>query len=545
MDLLISLLSRLFPRLMNRIKIDVVVGRERKRRPHPFSLWTGSAGPPRNDVPDYCPTLPPAPAAFAPSDYVSWPGLFDRSYTGRHLPPSDAPIGDLPAAEAVVEAVFLRDGPMRPCKKTSALFCFFAQWFTDSFLRTHPCDRRRHTGNNEIDYCQIYGLDEGTTRALRVGRGGLMKMRALPGGDRLPLLVGADGTIAPEFAGLSYVALGHQDGAPLGAFYQARLRDSFKPAVDEPARWGAMYAAGLDRGNSTIFYTALSTMCVREHNRIARDLAVLRPGWDDDRLFETARLVNIHNVLEIVIEDYINHISGGPTFKLDSGFAEKRPWYRTNRISLEFNLLYRWHSLVPDEVVVDGQPLSHFDYRFNNRLLEASGPERLINQASIAPAGRIGLFNTPKWLARAEAASITLGREFRLQSFNAYCRRFSHKPYGSIRELVGGDARAAAALEQLYGNDVEKVDFAVGLFAEGRSNSDPDAALPPLLRTMVAVDAFTHILTNPVLSAQVREAAFDGELAPFVRNTGGVTGLMARNSGPGERAVPSFSVKEK
>ena len=545
MDLLISLLSRLFPRLMNRIKIDVVVGRERKRRPHPFSLWTGSAGPPRNDVPDYCPALPPAPSAFAPSDYVSWPGLFDRSYTGRHLPPSDTPLADLPPAEAVVEAVFVREGPMRPCKKTSALFCFFAQWFTDSFLRTHPCDRRRHTGNNEIDYCQIYGLDEGTTRALRAGHGGLMKMRALPGGDRLPLLVGADGLIDPQFAGLSYVARGHQQGASLGAFYQARLRDSFKPAVAEPARWNAMYAAGLDRGNSTIFYTALSTMCVREHNRIARDLAALRPAWDDDRLFETARLINIHNVLEIVVEDYINHISGGPTFKLDSGFAEKRPWYRTNRISLEFNLLYRWHSLVPDEVVVDGQPLRHFDYRFNNRLLEASGPERLINQASIAPAGRIGLFNTPKWLGRAEAASIMLGREFRLQSFNAYCRRFSHKPYGSIRELVGGDARAAAALEQLYGNDVEKVDFAVGLFAEGRSKSDPDAALPPLLRTMVAVDAFTHILTNPVLSAQVREAAFDGDLAPFIRNTGGVTGLMARNSGPGERAVPSFSVKQK
>ena len=34
---------------------------------------------------------------------------------------------------------------------------FFAQWFTDSFLRTSLTDYRKNESNHEIDLCQIYG----------------------------------------------------------------------------------------------------------------------------------------------------------------------------------------------------------------------------------------------------------------------------------------------------------------------------------------------------------------------------------------------------
>lgn len=55
---------------------------------------------------------------------------------------------------------------MTPNPRSSLLFCFFAQWFTDSFLRTHPTDTRRITSNHQIDLCRIYGLDEPSTWAL-------------------------------------------------------------------------------------------------------------------------------------------------------------------------------------------------------------------------------------------------------------------------------------------------------------------------------------------------------------------------------------------
>ena len=79
-------------------------------------------------------------------------------------------------------------------------------------------------------------------------------------------------------------------------------------------------------------------------------------SWDDDRLFQTARMINLACALKVVIEDYINALAGElGTFQLVPGFADKQRWYRTNRISIEFNLLYRWHGLVPDKIILGNE----------------------------------------------------------------------------------------------------------------------------------------------------------------------------------------------
>ena len=138
-----------------------------------------------------------------------------------------------------------------------------------------------------------------------------------------------------------------------------------------------------------------------------------------------------------------------------------------------------------------------------------------------------------------------MSRTFRLQPFISYCERFSTKPPESIAELVGGDERATADLTRLYGS-IERVELPVGLLAQARETNDPDAVLPPLIRTMVAVDAFTHIFTNPLLATQVREAAFEGgasDIGALLEGNGGVAGLMARSSMAGKLTVPSFAVR--
>src|SRR4051794_32795597 len=60
-------------------------------RPHPFSLWgptrPSEPAPVHNPAPVAAPNLPPSPSA--PSCYTSWPSLFDRTFTARHLPPRD------------------------------------------------------------------------------------------------------------------------------------------------------------------------------------------------------------------------------------------------------------------------------------------------------------------------------------------------------------------------------------------------------------------------------------------------------------------------
>ena len=560
----IPLLQKIAPDLIDRLAVNIAVGAEKDKRPHPFSLWTGMGDPlpPTGDTADTAkPIAPLAPgankmvaataSAFSPSGYVSWPGLADRRYTGRHLPPADdTHVASLPDREEVVRTLLIRrPGTFTKCNSTSTLFCFFAQWFTDSFLRTDPQDRRRNTSNHEIDFCQLYGLDERTTLALRERQGGRLRLDH----GLLPKLADTTGLVRPEFGDLSYI---RPDDAPAGTVQSEedrrklgdRLRAALGKSLGQPlddARWAHMYASGLERGNSTILYTALSTMCAREHNRVASELAKLPGNWDDDRVFETARIVMIRNILKIVVEDYINHLAGGFNFKLDRHFAEHETWYRSNRISLEFNLLYRWHSLVPETFAVDDAVYGHQAYRFDNAILEKHGVEHCINAASTQHAGRIQLYNTPEFLWRAEMASLDMARTFGLQPFVAYCDRFNHKPPESFKELTRGDERAAADLERLY-TSVDRVELPIGLIAEGRE--DDDAVLPPLVRTMVAVDAFTHIFTNPLLSNQVHEAAFQGPasaVGELTHDTGGIVGLMHRAQAEGTDLLPSFSVREK
>ena len=73
----------------------------------------------------------------APYNYTSWDSLTDRSYTGRHLPPKDISGGiPLPDAKEVAQLFKREKGKETESPKSTVLFSYFAQWFTDGFLRT-------------------------------------------------------------------------------------------------------------------------------------------------------------------------------------------------------------------------------------------------------------------------------------------------------------------------------------------------------------------------------------------------------------------------
>jgi prostaglandin-endoperoxide synthase 2 len=111
----------------------------------------------------------PDPFSLA-ADYTSWVGLTDRTFTGRHLPAAEPTVEP---GQAEVRELFRRPpSGGKASTDTSVLFMLFAQWFTDSFLRTDRGDWRRNTSTQEIDFCQIYGLTEAKTRLLRAMEAG-------------------------------------------------------------------------------------------------------------------------------------------------------------------------------------------------------------------------------------------------------------------------------------------------------------------------------------------------------------------------------------
>lgn len=427
--------------------------------------------------------------------------------------------------------------------RSSVLFLFFAQWFTDSVLRIDPYDRRRNTSNHDVDLCQIYGLVEHETLCLRSSAHGHLRSQLINGqvfsdglGER-----GDDGVWRVKEC---YRCDEDDQGRPLPGrglyphgsttWVRQALIGSFRPGrfseVELNERLDKLYATGLERGNSSVGYVVLSLVFLREHNRICDELR-RRYRWDDDeRLFQTARMINICLLLKFTVEEYINHIAGQRIFRLDPSFAERQSWYRTNWIALEFDLLYRWHGLVPDSLMVNGDMVSAGVYRRNNSLLEQLGVTGVVNAASQQPAGRISLFNNPVFLMEAEFRTVQMGRDFRLRSFNEYREAFGLRPLQRFDQLTA-DADLAARLQELNGS-MDQLEMVVGLFAK----DPPEGGLfGDLMRTIVAYDAFTQIYTNPLLAQAIHRpehlTAYGLEL---LEATTSITDLVQRNVPSGE-----------
>jgi len=494
-------------------------------------------------------STPPRPRPFTlAGDYTSWISLTDRSFTGRHLPV--APDGQQLPSEAQVLDLFRRPaGRETPSVDTSVLFLLFAQWFTDSFLRTDHTDWRKNTSTQEIDFCQIYGLSEQKTRLLRSMEGGRLKSQQLDGQEYPPFLfertAGGSHAIKPEFKGL------HDEDWLLEVLL-AGVSDQQK---------NLFFAVGLEHGNSTVGSTALDVLFLREHNRIAGLLANEydrgreRPVWDrrmttadlDERLFQTTRLIMIVLLLKLVVEEYIRHIAPhDPPLVVVPGMAANKRWNRSSWIAVEFNLLYRWHMLVPDQLTTDEGPVDSKTFlRDNNALVIERGLEWLMAQCSRSRAARIGLFNTPNFLTErrtpdhpaVEERSIALMRQARLQSYNAYRQRFGMQPLRDFADLTS-DVAVQRRLAELYG-DVDHLEWYVGIFAE---DYPQDQMMGELLTAMVGYDAFTQALTNPVLAPQVfTEATFTRAGLAIIRKTRSLQQILARNAADPSAAYCRFT----
>ena len=92
----------------------------------------------------------------------------------------------------------------------------------------------------------------------------------------------------------------------------------------------------------------------------------------------------------------------------------------------------------------------------------------------------------------------------------------------------------ASALADRY-RSVDDVELYVGLFAE---DVRPNSALPTVMGTMVAVDAFSQALTNPLLARSVFNAStFSRAGMRELDRTSRLQDLVDRNI-PGEDTKP-------
>ncbi|XP_041095637.1 prostaglandin G/H synthase 1-like isoform X2 [Polyodon spathula] len=449
--------------------------------------------------------IPSPPTYNSAYGYINWESYSNVTYYTRLLPPvpedCPTPLGTkgkvkLPDSKYIVEKFLLRKKFIPDPQGTNLMFAFFAQHFTHQFFKTH---NRMGLGftkalGHGVDAGHIYGDNLDRQLNLRLLKDGKMKYQ-LVNGDMYPP------TVAEALVNMSY--------------------PPHVPLKNQLAIGQEVY--GLLPG--LVMY---ATIWLREHNRLCDILKAEHPTWSDEQLFQTTRLIIIGQTIKIVIEDYVQHLSGyylklkfAPELLFDVQFQ-----YR-NRIAVEFNQLYHWHPLMPDSFIIDKDEYSYKDFLFNTSMIINYGVETLVEAFSKQIAGRIGGgHNINPHVLKVAAGVIEESRKLRLQPFNEYRKRFHLKPYKTFLELVG-DEELAKELEELYG-DIDALEFYPGLMLEAPR---PGAIFGESMVEMGAPFSLKGLLGNPICSPEYwKPSTFGGKTGFDIVNTASLKNLVCLNT---------------
>jgi hypothetical protein len=276
-------------------------------------------------------------------------------------------------------------------------------------------------------------------------------------------------------------------------------------------------AIGIERtgfnDNWWIGLSLLHTLFVREHNTICDRLRQQYPDWQDDDLFDHARLINAALMAKIHTVEWTPGILAHPALQIAMnanwwgllGQNVKRIFGRVGDgetlsgiigsptdhhtapfyITEEFVSVYRLHPLIPDEFEFyshkTGQLRRKGDFfevggKRARGVVEEIGLADLFYSLGIAHPGAITLHNYPKALQQLIRDN---GETFDLAAIDILRDRERGVPrYNDFREIIGrGRVKSfeeitsnrvwAQELREVYNNDINSVDLMVGMFAEG------------------------------------------------------------------------------
>lgn len=457
------------------------------------------------------------PTYSSEHEYITSEAYFNLTFYTRTLPPvpkeCPKPMGiagpkQLPDIDMLVEKFFKRRKFIPEPTGTSALFSFFAQHFTHQFFKT---DLKKgpqfQWGQHGVDCSNIYGRDLADTLKLRTMTDGKMKTQII------------NGEVWPPNVKDANVQMQYKDDTPPESRFA--LGHDFFGILPGLIMW------------STIF--------IREHNNICDQLIKEHPDWSDEQLFQTARLAIIAETIKIVIEDYVQHLSGY-NYKLvynpEILFGEAFQYQ--NRISVEFNHLYHWHPLMPSTIEIGDTNYTMRDIVYDPSLVLRHGFKELVDSISRQPAGRFGPRNHDETTHEVVKYVIKHGRDLRLQSFNQYRKKFNAKPYTSFEDWTG-DTELAKELSEAYEGDIDAVEYFVGLCLEKHR---PGAFFGESVTEIGAPYSIFGLFANPISTPRYWKPSTFGGKTIFNRvKTMNIQRLFCENI-EGECPYVSFKVPE-
>ncbi|XP_010243799.1 PREDICTED: alpha-dioxygenase 2 [Nelumbo nucifera] len=273
-------------------------------------------------------------------------------------------------------------------------------------------------------------------------------------------------------------------------------------------------------------FSLLQALFVKEHNTVCDMLKEHYPDFDDEKLYQHARLVTsaviakIHTIdwtVELLktdtllagmrinwygflgkrFKDLFGHICG-PILSGLVGLKRPRDHGVPYSLTEEFVSVYRMHSLLPDTLllrdinstatseeycppVLKEVPMKEMVGLEGEKRLSRIGMEQMMVSMGHQSCGEVTLWNYPSWMRnlvahdingedRADpvdmaALEVYRDRERGVARYNEFRRNLLMIPISKWEDLTD-DEEVIEALREVYGHDIEKLDLLVGLHAE-------------------------------------------------------------------------------
>lgn len=343
-----------------------------------------------------------------------------------------------------------------------------------------------------IDGSMIYGSDEATANSLRTGSGGKLKT--------------SDGNLLPI-------------DAASGQFLAGDIRSNENPGL-----------------------VSLQTLFVREHNRIADQIAARDASLSDQQIYDRARMKVIAEIQAITYNEFLPALLGPAAPGAYRGYNPNvNPGIANEFSTAAFRI---GHTLVGEDIEFlnnDGQTIrpgvSLRDAFFNPSLVSENGIDPILKYLASDHAEEVDsviiddlrnfLFGAPGQGGLDLAAlNIQRGRDHGLADYNATRVAYGLPAVRSFADITP-DPELQQALEEMYGT-VDDIDLWVGGLAEKHL---PGASVGPTFARVIT-DQFSRLRAGDrfwyqnVFSGQERRSLESTKLADVIRRNTTVTNLQ-------------------
>ncbi|XP_028406279.1 peroxidasin-like isoform X2 [Dendronephthya gigantea] len=296
-----------------------------------------------------------------------------------------------------------------------------------------------------------------------------------------------------------------KNGKPLLPFNDGSPIECLKSEKESPI---PCFLAGDHRANEQLGLLSMHTIWMREHNRIAKQLRVLNPNWNGEKIFQETRKIVGAEMQHITYAHYLPKILG----KYGMDILGKYEGYKPDTDASIFNAFataaFRvGHSMIRPvldrvnssfQMIEEGHIPLHKAFFAPYRIVEEGGIDPLIRGLFFSPArdrrdqdGVLNMELTEKLFEMAHTVALDLGainiqrsRDHGLPSYNEWrvlCDLEPLKTFEDLKSVISNND-IIKKLKDLY-LDVNKIELWVAGILE---DIIPGSLLGPTLQCLIA-----------------------------------------------------------